>query len=154
MSISECHRVSRTPPNRSSTSSTQSFAVLLFNSNTLILICFQFPRGTQNTLPPNLLPSSDNGLVINTAKCVFAVSSLEFLSYQVTAAGLIPLPRHVDAIQHFSQLQNVKKLQGFFGLVNFKDVPTRHFRRSPAASRHVNRQPLNAQLVPNSEHCF
>ena len=62
---------------------------------------------------------SANGLVINTAKCVFAVSSLEFLGHQITSAGVVPLSRHVDAIQHFPQPKDIKQLQRFLGLVNF-----------------------------------
>ena len=61
----------------------------------------------------------ENGLVINAAKCVFATSSLEFLGHQVTTASLVPLPRHVDAIQDFPQPQDIKQLQRFLGLINF-----------------------------------
>ena len=40
-----------------------------------------------------------HGLVINPAKCVFAASSIEFLGHQVDSAGLVPLSRHVSALQ-------------------------------------------------------
>ena len=71
---------------------------------------------------------SANGLVINTAKCVFAVSSLEFLGHQITSAGVVPLSRHVDAIQHFPQPKDIKQLQRYLGIVNFY----RHFLRETA----------------------
>jgi len=51
--------------------------------------------------------------VINPAKCVFAASSVEFLGHQVSPAGLVPLRRHMDA------LQDVPQLQKFLGLINF-----------------------------------
>jgi hypothetical protein len=54
-----------------------------------------------------------HGLVINPAKCVFAASSVEFLGHQVSPAGLVPLRRHMDA------LQDVPQLQKFLGLINF-----------------------------------
>ncbi len=41
----------------------------------------------------------ENGLTINPAKCVFAVSSLKFLGHMVDEAGIPPLPRHVAAVQ-------------------------------------------------------
>ncbi len=42
----------------------------------------------------------ENGLTINPAKCVFAVSSLKFLGHVVDEAGVTPLPRHVAANRH------------------------------------------------------
>jgi len=61
----------------------------------------------------------DNGLVINPAKCVFAASSLKFLGHMVSEAGVIPLPRHVEAVRDFPPPTDVKGLQRFLGLVNF-----------------------------------
>ena len=61
----------------------------------------------------------ENGLVINATKCVFATSSLEFLGHYVTTASMVPLLRHVDAIQDFPQPQDIKQLQRFLGLINF-----------------------------------
>jgi hypothetical protein len=61
----------------------------------------------------------ENGLTINPAKCTFAVSSLKFLGHMVSAEGVVPLPRHVSAIQDFPPPQDVKQLQQFLGLVNF-----------------------------------
>jgi transposase InsO family protein len=61
----------------------------------------------------------DNGLVINPSKCVFARSSVEFLGHLVTSGGIIPLQRHVSALQDFPRPMNIKSLQRFLGLVNF-----------------------------------
>ena len=49
----------------------------------------------------------------------FRCASLEFLGHQITSAGIVPLSRHVDAIQHFPQPKDIKQLQQFLGLVNF-----------------------------------
>jgi len=62
---------------------------------------------------------AENGFIINSDKCVFAVSSLEFLGHSVSVDGLVPLPKHVEAIQNFPPPQDVKQLQRFLGLVNF-----------------------------------
>jgi len=60
-----------------------------------------------------------HGLVINPAKCVFAVPSVEFLGHQVDSTGLVPLDRHVSALQALPRPQDIPQLQRFLGLVNF-----------------------------------
>jgi cleavage and polyadenylation specificity factor subunit 1 len=61
----------------------------------------------------------ENGLTINPAKCVFAVSSLKFLGHMVDEAGITPLPRHVAAVQDCPPPTDIKQLQRFLGLINF-----------------------------------
>ncbi len=41
----------------------------------------------------------DNGLTISPAKCSFASSSLKFFGNMVSESKLVPLPRHVSAVQ-------------------------------------------------------
>lgn len=62
---------------------------------------------------------ADNGLQLNKDKCVFAVTELAFLGHHVSAAGLVPLPRHVTSLQEFPAPSTVKELQRFLGLINF-----------------------------------
>jgi hypothetical protein len=61
----------------------------------------------------------ENGLVINPAKCVFAVQSLKFLGHMVDGTGIRPLPKHIEAVQDFAQPADIKALQRFLGMVNF-----------------------------------
>ena len=61
----------------------------------------------------------DNGLVVNRAKCVFGQTSLEFLGYKVTQAGVEPLEERVTAIRETVAPTTVKELQRFLGLVNY-----------------------------------
>ena len=49
-----------------------------------------------------------NGLVINPAKCVFAVQSLKFLGHMVDGTGIRPLPKHIEAVQDFAQPADIK----------------------------------------------
>ena len=70
-----------------------------------------------------------HGLVVKPAKCVFGVSSINFLGHQVDAHGLTPLPARVEAIAAFSCLSTVKAMQEFVGMINF------YHRFIPAASR-------------------
>ena len=68
------------------------------------------------------------GLIINPAKCLWAQSTVPFLGHNVTAAGISPMTRHIDAVKTFPMPTDVPSLQRFLGLVNF-------FRRFiPAAS--------------------
>jgi len=61
----------------------------------------------------------ENWLTINPAKCTFTVSSVKFLGHMVSEAGLVPLPKHVAALQEFPPPTDIKQLQQFLGLVNF-----------------------------------
>ena len=61
----------------------------------------------------------DNGLTINPSKCSFAVSSVKFLGHMVSESGVVPLPRHVEAITGFPRPTDLRQLQRFLGLINF-----------------------------------
>ena len=62
---------------------------------------------------------SEFGLVINPAKCAFGRSSIEFLGHAVSAAGVAPLTKHLDAISTFPAPADRQQLQRFLGMVNF-----------------------------------
>jgi hypothetical protein len=61
----------------------------------------------------------DNGLTINPSKCSFDVSSVKFLGHMVSESGVVPLPRHVEAISGFPRPTDLRQLQRFLGLINF-----------------------------------
>ena len=61
----------------------------------------------------------DNGLVLNTGKCVFGASELDFLGHRVSMHGIRPLPDKVEAMRNFERPRTVKSLQRFLGMVNF-----------------------------------
>ena len=60
-----------------------------------------------------------HGIVINPNKCLFGVSSLEFLGHLIDSKGISPVPDKVKAIREFPQPQSPRQLCRFFGLVNF-----------------------------------
>ena len=49
----------------------------------------------------------EHGLVINLEKCVFGVESIDFLGHRVSAAGVAPLPDHVEAVTKFPRPSTV-----------------------------------------------
>ena len=59
------------------------------------------------------------GLVINPAKCSFGQSSVDFLGHKVSASGVTPLTKHLDAISAFPPPGDRQQLQRFLGMINF-----------------------------------
>jgi hypothetical protein len=72
-----------------------------------------------------------NGLVVNSDKCLFACSTVDFLGHRLSASGISPLPARVQAIADFPRPAIVKQLQAFLGLINF------YRRFIPAAAKLV-----------------
>ena len=62
---------------------------------------------------------AEYGLVINVAKCVLGVSTIDFLGHRVDANGITPLPEKVQAIQDYERPKSRRSLRRFLGLVNF-----------------------------------
>ena len=79
------------------------------------------------------------GVVINPAKSVFGVSSLEFLGHKVSAHGIHPLNSKVNTIRDFPLPTSLTKLREFLGLVNF-------YRRFIPQCSHIL-QPLTDMLA-------
>lgn len=60
-----------------------------------------------------------NNLRITPSKCEFFKTSITFLGYEVSAAGIRPPSDRVDAIKEFSLPQNTTELRRFMGMLNF-----------------------------------
>ena len=61
----------------------------------------------------------DFGLIINPSKCDFAKPNITFLGHEVSAAGIAPLSRHLEAINNFPTPVDKPGLQRFLGLINY-----------------------------------
>jgi len=61
----------------------------------------------------------EHGLIINTDKCVFAKSNLNFLGHLISPDGIKPSSDKVELIQNFQRPDTVKGLRRFLGMVNF-----------------------------------
>jgi hypothetical protein len=57
-----------------------------------------------------------NELAINLEKCVFAVSTLEFLGHKISVTGIAPAADHAAEIKIIPP-QDIKQLQGFISMV-------------------------------------
>ncbi|XP_014474130.1 PREDICTED: uncharacterized protein K02A2.6-like isoform X2 [Dinoponera quadriceps] len=60
----------------------------------------------------------DHGLLINLEKCIFAVSSITFLGYEISAQGSRPLQDRVQAVFDYEQPQTLFILRRFIGMVS------------------------------------
>lgn len=59
------------------------------------------------------------GVVLNTTKCIFGQSEVDFLGHRISAAGSLPLPDKVQAILQIQKPNTVKELRRFLGMLNF-----------------------------------
>ena len=59
------------------------------------------------------------GMVLNTTKCVFAVTELEFLGQHISPSGSVLVTAKVAAINNFPRPITVVGLQRYIGMVNF-----------------------------------
>ena len=61
----------------------------------------------------------ENGLVLHSNKCVLGAPEVEFLSHNVSSAGIIPPDHKVKAVKDFPTPTDIKSLQRFLGMVNY-----------------------------------
>lgn len=59
------------------------------------------------------------GLSVNPSKCLFGVSSLEFLGHFIDSSCITPLDSKVKAILDFPVPSSIKQLQRFLGVFNY-----------------------------------
>ena len=57
------------------------------------------------------------GRTIRLDKCLFSVSSIQFIGHQITANGSVPLPSKAKTIEQFPRPQNVRSLQELLGMI-------------------------------------
>ena len=61
----------------------------------------------------------DNGLKLNHAKCIFGATELTFLGHIMSADGVKPDPRKIEAITKMPLPTSPAELQRFLGMVNY-----------------------------------
>ena len=84
-----------------------------------LLIASASPEEHKTHLRQVLQRLSDQGMVMNPAKCVLGVPELDFLGHRVSAQGIQPLEGKVSVIRDFPQPVSLRKLREFLGLINF-----------------------------------
>ncbi len=59
---------------------------------------------------------AERSLTLNREKCVFSVPELVFFGHKVSAAGIPPDEKKVDAVKHARAPQSISELRSFLGL--------------------------------------
>lgn len=72
---------------------------------------------------------SSLGMTLNSEKCTFAQSSVEFLGHVINSEGIKPDPNKVSAIVRFATPANVSDVRRFLGMVN---QLSKFLRKSPS----------------------
>jgi cleavage and polyadenylation specificity factor subunit 1 len=68
-------------------------------------------------------------ITLNPDKCLFGVSSLEFLDHKIDQDGISFTQTKLDNVENFIKTVNIKQLLSFIGLVNyFRDHVRNHSR--------------------------
>jgi cleavage and polyadenylation specificity factor subunit 1 len=68
-------------------------------------------------------------ITLNPDKCLFGVSSLEFLDHKIDQDGISFTQTKLDNVKNFIKTVNIKQLLSFIGLVNyFRDHVRNHSR--------------------------
>ncbi|XP_057695302.1 uncharacterized protein LOC130917681 [Corythoichthys intestinalis] len=67
-----------------------------------------------------------HGLIVNPAKCVFGVPTIQFLGHLVNKDGVVPLPSKVEAITSFARPRSARELREFLGMVAYYHRFVRH----------------------------
>lgn len=62
---------------------------------------------------------SDNGLVVNRAKCIFGATELTYLDHLINNKGISPLPSRVHTVLDFPTPDSIASLQRFLGMINY-----------------------------------
>ena len=84
-----------------------------------ILLCSEDVESHMSLLNQVFQRLKDNGLTLALDKCHFGQSSVDYLGYKVTATGIRPLRRKVEAIQKIPKPTSQKNLLAFLGAVNY-----------------------------------
>ena len=103
-----------------------------------ILIALKDPEEHERHVKILLKRLQEFGLVINSGKCSFSASEINFLGYVVDSQGVRPDPDRGEAILKYPRPATVKNLRQFLRSVNFY----RRFIPGTAKIQH----PLNTQL--------
>lgn len=84
-----------------------------------ILVFSHSPKEHQNHLRILFERLSKYGCVINPGKCTFGKPEVKFLGYNVSAAGLTPLPDRIQALQNYELPKTAQGLRRFLGMIDF-----------------------------------
>lgn len=69
---------------------------------------------------------SNQGITINTEKCLFGKSDIDFLGYRISQKGIAPMPDRVRVIDEYPLPKTIRDLKRFLGMLNFYRTSISH----------------------------
>ena len=84
------------------------------------IVVFGSDQGNHDrSLELTLSRLENTGLTLNREKCVFSVPELVFFGFKISANGIAPDEKKIDAVRNARPPQNAAELRSFLGLVNY-----------------------------------
>ncbi|UYV72042.1 hypothetical protein LAZ67_9001620, partial [Cordylochernes scorpioides] len=98
----------------------------------------------------------DYGLAINETKCTFGQTSVKFLGFIITNAGIFPDPQRVQAIKGIPIPDTVGKFRRFLGMINFyrRCLPNAASTQAPFHAMVEGRKNASCQWTPTALQAF
>ena len=98
-----------------------------------ILVTSKNEEGHLRTLDAAMVRLEEAGLRLRRDKCAYLLDSVEYLGHVITAEGLKPSSKNVEAVMAAPVPQDVSQLRSFLGLMNYygKFLPNLSSRLSP-----------------------
>lgn len=96
----------------------------------------------------------ERGLTLNREKCVFSVGELVFFGHKVSAAGISPDEKKVDAVKQARPPQTVSELRSFLGLANYCARYIPHFATIAEPLRQLTRMGVKWSWTDSHQKAF
>ena len=118
-----------------------------------ILVFSRSPEEHESTLREVFIRLRENGLILNKDKCIFCVTTLKFLGFQVSGEGIEPLPEKVQALKDIPLPTSKRDLKRFLGMLNFYRRHLQHASVFTAPLDHMltGKKAGNSKLTWDSE---
>ena len=120
-----------------------------------ILVFSKTPEEHESHLRTVLQLLQDNGLLVRPDKCVFGVTSVNFLGHCIDQEGFYPLEDKVKAVSDYPKPKTNKELQQYLGLINYyhRFVPKLTERLKPLYDS-IAGKPKSLTWGPDQESSF
>ncbi|XP_037930695.1 uncharacterized protein K02A2.6-like [Teleopsis dalmanni] len=85
---------------------------------------------------------AENGIRCRRTKCEFLVEKLEYLGRTISASGILPDEKGVQAVKQLPRPKNVKEVEAFLGKVNYYHNFIPNFSQLAAPINHLRKEQL------------
>ena len=97
---------------------------------------------------------SKAGLKLKVSKCHFGQSSVDFLRFTISASGLAPDPKKVEAISRYPAPKDLTELRRFLGMTSYYSRFISGFSDIASPLNHLTQKDVPFLWDKNCEHAF